>query len=255
MFCYRSTIVTLLFPVFKKIKNKNLVLIDTHMFASPLQVRGIETMATFDAVRGEFIINTPCESAQKFWIGGAAQVRALLLSPAPLLSTVLGPITGVDTWTHIPGPLKPSLCCFHLTPFAPPPPSLAFSCPPPARHPHGVLRPVAHRWQERGGACLCGSAARGGGGVLPGGAHRRLRTQNRTERGGQRKDLVGGGRSWCIELNSETQLSKLLNLVSPSLPFSPPSILLIFFVFFAFCFGTQTFLPCPHISVSVSVSV
>lgn len=35
-------------------------------------VRGIETMATYDKNTGEFIINTPCESAQKYWIGGAA---------------------------------------------------------------------------------------------------------------------------------------------------------------------------------------
>eukprot|EP00271_Cylindrocystis_brebissonii_P008928 TRINITY_DN23463_c0_g1_i1.p1 TRINITY_DN23463_c0_g1~~TRINITY_DN23463_c0_g1_i1.p1 ORF type:complete len:695 (-),score=132.58 TRINITY_DN23463_c0_g1_i1:105-2189(-) len=36
-------------------------------------VRGIETVATYDARSQEFIISTPCESAQKFWIGGAAQ--------------------------------------------------------------------------------------------------------------------------------------------------------------------------------------
>ncbi|KAK9221609.1 hypothetical protein WN944_010036 [Citrus x changshan-huyou] len=35
-------------------------------------VRGIETVTTYDANTGEFIINTPCESAQKYWIGGAA---------------------------------------------------------------------------------------------------------------------------------------------------------------------------------------
>ncbi|KAL5730573.1 acyl-CoA oxidase [Ranunculus cassubicifolius] len=35
-------------------------------------VRGIETITTFDSNTGEFIINTPCESAQKYWIGGAA---------------------------------------------------------------------------------------------------------------------------------------------------------------------------------------
>uniref|UniRef100_A0A1D1Z3C0 acyl-CoA oxidase n=1 Tax=Anthurium amnicola TaxID=1678845 RepID=A0A1D1Z3C0_9ARAE len=36
-------------------------------------VRGIETVAIFDPTTGEFIINTPCESAQKYWIGGAAK--------------------------------------------------------------------------------------------------------------------------------------------------------------------------------------
>ncbi|KAL3632758.1 Acyl-coenzyme A oxidase 3, peroxisomal [Castilleja foliolosa] len=35
-------------------------------------VRGIETMTTYDSKYGEFVINTPCESAQKYWIGGAA---------------------------------------------------------------------------------------------------------------------------------------------------------------------------------------
>lgn len=35
-------------------------------------VRGIETITTSDSNTGEFIINTPCESAQKYWIGGAA---------------------------------------------------------------------------------------------------------------------------------------------------------------------------------------
>lgn len=35
-------------------------------------VRGIETVTTYDRNRAEFIISTPCESAQKYWIGGAA---------------------------------------------------------------------------------------------------------------------------------------------------------------------------------------
>ncbi|MCO5557767.1 hypothetical protein L7F22_011338 [Adiantum nelumboides] len=35
-------------------------------------VRGIETVATYDVSRQEFILNTPSESAQKYWIGGAA---------------------------------------------------------------------------------------------------------------------------------------------------------------------------------------
>ncbi|KAK4723567.1 hypothetical protein R3W88_026346 [Solanum pinnatisectum] len=35
-------------------------------------VRGIETGTTYDSRTGEFVINTPCESAQKYWIGGAA---------------------------------------------------------------------------------------------------------------------------------------------------------------------------------------
>ncbi|XP_028062834.1 acyl-coenzyme A oxidase 3, peroxisomal-like [Camellia sinensis] len=35
-------------------------------------VRGIETVAAYDSSTGEFVIDTPCESAQKYWIGGAA---------------------------------------------------------------------------------------------------------------------------------------------------------------------------------------
>ncbi|KAI3995722.1 hypothetical protein MKX01_035653 [Papaver californicum] len=35
-------------------------------------VRGIETITTYDKNAGEFVINTPCESAQKYWIGGLA---------------------------------------------------------------------------------------------------------------------------------------------------------------------------------------
>ncbi|XP_022970956.1 acyl-coenzyme A oxidase 3, peroxisomal-like [Cucurbita maxima] len=36
-------------------------------------VRGIETVTKYDSSTGEFVINTPCESAQKYWIGGAAK--------------------------------------------------------------------------------------------------------------------------------------------------------------------------------------
>ncbi|KAG0599354.1 hypothetical protein M758_12G146000 [Ceratodon purpureus] len=36
-------------------------------------VRGIETITTYDPLTQEFIIDTPCESAQKYWIGGAAK--------------------------------------------------------------------------------------------------------------------------------------------------------------------------------------
>ncbi|GMG98551.1 hypothetical protein Nepgr_000391 [Nepenthes gracilis] len=35
-------------------------------------VRGIETITTYDSTSREFVICTPCESAQKYWIGGAA---------------------------------------------------------------------------------------------------------------------------------------------------------------------------------------
>ncbi|KAL9268465.1 Acyl-coenzyme A oxidase 3, peroxisomal-like protein [Drosera capensis] len=36
-------------------------------------VRGIETVTTYDSSTEEFVVNTPCESAQKYWIGGAAK--------------------------------------------------------------------------------------------------------------------------------------------------------------------------------------
>lgn len=36
-------------------------------------VMGIETTAVYDEESGEFVINTPCDTASKFWIGGAAQ--------------------------------------------------------------------------------------------------------------------------------------------------------------------------------------
>ncbi|XP_012452129.1 acyl-coenzyme A oxidase 3, peroxisomal [Gossypium raimondii] len=36
-------------------------------------IRSLETVTTYDSNTGEFVINTPCESAQKFWIGGAAK--------------------------------------------------------------------------------------------------------------------------------------------------------------------------------------
>jgi acyl-CoA oxidase len=36
-------------------------------------VRGIQTTATYDQLTDEFIINTPDDTAMKFWIGGAAK--------------------------------------------------------------------------------------------------------------------------------------------------------------------------------------
>lgn len=35
-------------------------------------------MTVYDSNTREFVINTPCESAQKYWIGGAANVRIFL---------------------------------------------------------------------------------------------------------------------------------------------------------------------------------
>jgi acyl-CoA oxidase len=35
--------------------------------------RGILTTAHYDKTTKEFIINTPCDEAMKFWIGGAAK--------------------------------------------------------------------------------------------------------------------------------------------------------------------------------------
>ena len=36
-------------------------------------VKGILTTATYDVKNKEFIINSPCKEAMKFWIGGAAK--------------------------------------------------------------------------------------------------------------------------------------------------------------------------------------
>jgi acyl-CoA oxidase len=36
-------------------------------------IRGFETTATFDKAAQEFVINTPTETATKFWIGMAGQ--------------------------------------------------------------------------------------------------------------------------------------------------------------------------------------
>jgi len=33
-------------------------------------------VTTYDPKTEEFVINTPCESAQKYWIGGAANVSS-----------------------------------------------------------------------------------------------------------------------------------------------------------------------------------
>lgn len=40
-------------------------------------VRGIETIATYDVKAQEFVLSTPSESAQKYWIGGAAESASL----------------------------------------------------------------------------------------------------------------------------------------------------------------------------------
>lgn len=34
--------------------------------------RGIQTVATYDTQKQQFVLHTPCEEAQKYWIGGAA---------------------------------------------------------------------------------------------------------------------------------------------------------------------------------------
>ena len=39
-------------------------------------MRGIETVTIYDPRTEEFVINTPCESAQKYWIGEAAKVSS-----------------------------------------------------------------------------------------------------------------------------------------------------------------------------------
>jgi acyl-CoA oxidase len=49
-------------------------------------VRGIETIATYDPSREEFIIHTPTETAQKYWIGGAAETARWAVVFAQLIT-------------------------------------------------------------------------------------------------------------------------------------------------------------------------
>ena len=48
-------------------------------------VKGIMTTATYDHAREEFIINTPCKEAMKFWIGGAAKTSNVCVCFAQLI--------------------------------------------------------------------------------------------------------------------------------------------------------------------------
>ncbi|KAI4319762.1 hypothetical protein MLD38_033324 [Melastoma candidum] len=57
-------------------------------------VRGIETVTTYDSRTGEFIINTPCESAQKYWIGGAANHATHTVAFSQLI------INGINQGVH-----------------------------------------------------------------------------------------------------------------------------------------------------------
>ncbi|KAG2324076.1 hypothetical protein Bca52824_006804, partial [Brassica carinata] len=55
-------------------------------------VRGIETVTTYDPRTEEFVINTPCESAQKYWIGEAAihATHAIVISQLDVNGTNQG---------------------------------------------------------------------------------------------------------------------------------------------------------------------
>ncbi|KAL0723844.1 hypothetical protein Bca4012_038443 [Brassica carinata] len=55
-------------------------------------VRGIETVTTYDTRTEEFVINTPCESAQKYWIGEAAihATHAIVISQLEINGTNQG---------------------------------------------------------------------------------------------------------------------------------------------------------------------
>jgi len=48
-------------------------------------VKGIETTATFDKSKHEYVINTPNEKAMKFWIGGAAKTATICVIWAQLI--------------------------------------------------------------------------------------------------------------------------------------------------------------------------
>ncbi|KAF8083170.1 hypothetical protein N665_0790s0031 [Sinapis alba] len=55
-------------------------------------VKGIETVTTYDPRTEEFVINTPCESAQKYWIGGVAKhaTHAIVISQLEINGTNQG---------------------------------------------------------------------------------------------------------------------------------------------------------------------
>ena len=42
-------------------------------------VQELETTATFDPASDTFVINTPSESAMKFWVGGAAKSATIAI--------------------------------------------------------------------------------------------------------------------------------------------------------------------------------
>lgn len=58
-------------------------------------VRGIETTAIYDKETGEFIINTPTETSQKYWIGGAAESASVTVVFAKLT------VDGIDRGIHV----------------------------------------------------------------------------------------------------------------------------------------------------------
>lgn len=58
-------------------------------------VRGIETVANYDAATGEFVLNTPSETAQKYWIGGASESATAAIVFAKLT------VAGVEHGIHV----------------------------------------------------------------------------------------------------------------------------------------------------------
>lgn len=58
-------------------------------------VRGIETLAEYDSNTDEFVIDTPTETAQKYWIGGAAQSATVCVVFAKLN------VSGTDHGIHV----------------------------------------------------------------------------------------------------------------------------------------------------------
>lgn len=59
-------------------------------------VRGIETVATYDAASQEFVIHTPTEMAQKYWIGAAAETAGFAAVFAQL--TIGGKYEGIHVF-------------------------------------------------------------------------------------------------------------------------------------------------------------
>jgi len=68
-------------------------------------IQGLETTATYDKERQEFVINTPTLTATKWWIGGAAETATHTVCFARLngVHIFLVPLRDPETFALLPG--------------------------------------------------------------------------------------------------------------------------------------------------------